>query len=99
MLYPPSLGRLIEALRCLPGVGPKSAQRMAFHLLERDRDGARELSAAVGGAIDQLGHAAAVECSRTASCARRVPARSAIEPAVRRRVAGRRRRDRTVGEL
>ena len=56
MLYPPSLGRLIEALRCLPGVGPKSAQRMAFHLLERDRDGARELSAAVGGAIDQLGH-------------------------------------------
>src|SRR6476659_3365044 len=55
MLYPPSLGRLIEALRCLPGVGPKSAQRMAFHLLERDRDGARELSAAVGGAIEQLG--------------------------------------------
>jgi len=55
MLYPPSLGRLIEALRCLPGVGPQSAQRMAFHLLERDRDGARELSAAVGGAIDQLG--------------------------------------------
>ena len=55
MLYPPSLSRLIEALRCLPGVGPKSAQRMAFHLLERDRDGARELSAAVGGAIDQLG--------------------------------------------
>jgi len=42
MLYPPTLNRLIEALRCLPGVGPKSAQRMAFHLLERDRDGARE---------------------------------------------------------
>ena len=41
MLYPPSLNRLIEALRCLPGVGPKSAQRMAFHLLERDPDGAR----------------------------------------------------------
>ena len=38
MLYPPSLERLIEALRGLPGVGPKSAQRMAFHLLERDRD-------------------------------------------------------------
>ncbi len=41
MLYPPSLNRLIEALRCLPGVGPKSAQRMAFHLLERDPGGAR----------------------------------------------------------
>ncbi|MGB5101831.1 MAG: recombination mediator RecR [Steroidobacteraceae bacterium] len=56
MLYPPSLDRLIEALRCLPGVGPKSAQRMAFHLLERDRDGAREIAAAVGGAIEKLGH-------------------------------------------
>ena len=56
MLYPPSLSRLIEALRCLPGVGPKSAQRMAFHLLERDRDGGRELAQAVTGAIDGLGH-------------------------------------------
>jgi len=56
MLYPPSLSRLIEALRCLPGVGPKSAQRMAFHLLERDPDGAREIAAAVGGAIEKLGH-------------------------------------------
>lgn len=56
MLYPPSLNRLIEALRCLPGVGPKSAQRMAFHLLERDRDGAREIAASVGGAIEKLGH-------------------------------------------
>lgn len=59
MLYPPSLNRLIEALRCLPGVGPKSAQRMAFHLLERDRDGAREIAAAIGGAATALGH-----CSR-----------------------------------
>jgi len=56
MLYPPTLSRLIEALRCLPGVGPKSAQRMAFHLLERDRDGAREIAASVGQAIDKLGH-------------------------------------------
>jgi recombination protein RecR len=39
--YSPGLGRLIEALRVLPGVGPKSAQRMTFHLLERNRDGAR----------------------------------------------------------
>jgi recombination protein RecR len=59
MHYPPSLDRLIEALRCLPGVGPKSAQRMAFHLLERDRDGARQIAAAVGGALEQLGR-----CSR-----------------------------------
>ena len=56
MLYPPSLNRLIEALRCLPGVGPKSAQRMAFHLLERDRDGAREIAASVCSAIEKLGH-------------------------------------------
>ena len=56
MLYPPSLNRLIEALRCLPGVGPKSAQRMAFHLLERDRDGAREIAASVSAAIEVLGH-------------------------------------------
>ncbi len=59
MHYPPSLDRLIEALRCLPGVGPKSAQRMAFHLLERDRDGARQIAVAVGGALEQLG-----SCSR-----------------------------------
>jgi recombination protein RecR len=56
MLYPPTLSRLIEALRCLPGVGPKSAQRMAFHLLERDRDGAREIAASVVQAIEKLGH-------------------------------------------
>jgi len=55
VLYPPSLSRLIEALRCLPGVGPKSAQRMAFHLLERDQDGAREIAAALGGAMERLG--------------------------------------------
>jgi recombination protein RecR len=54
MLYPPSLARLIEALRCLPGVGPKSAQRMAFHLLERDPDGAREIAAALGAAGERL---------------------------------------------
>ena len=56
MLYPPSLERLIEALRSLPGVGPKSAQRMAFHLLERDREGAREIATAVTAAIAALGH-------------------------------------------
>jgi len=40
MNAPSSLSALIDALRCLPGVGPKSAQRMAFHLLQRDQDGA-----------------------------------------------------------
>ena len=55
MLYPPSLTRLIDALRCLPGVGPKSAQRMAFHLLERDREGARVLARALTDAIGSIG--------------------------------------------
>jgi len=49
---------LIEALRCLPGVGPKSAQRMAYHLLERNRDGARRLSRALIEAAEKVGHCA-----------------------------------------
>ena len=49
------LGQLIEALRCLPGVGPKSAQRMALHLLERDRDGGNELSAVLADAMERIG--------------------------------------------
>lgn len=52
----PLLGRLIEALRVLPGVGPKSAQRIAFHLLERDRDGALALAAALRESVDGIGH-------------------------------------------
>lgn len=55
MLYPPALARLIDALRCLPGVGPKSAQRMAFHLLERNRTAASELAQALAKAVDGLG--------------------------------------------
>jgi len=54
--YSPALSRLIDALRCLPGVGPKSAQRMAFHLLERDRDGGRSLSEALADALSRVGH-------------------------------------------
>ena len=50
------LNRLIEALRCLPGVGPKSAQRMAFHLLERDREGGRKLSETIEEAVTKIGH-------------------------------------------
>jgi recombination protein RecR len=56
MKYSPALTRLIEALRCLPGVGPKSAQRMAFHLLERDRDGGREIANALFSALKDIGH-------------------------------------------
>lgn len=56
MKYSPSLGRLIDALRVLPGVGPKSAQRMAFHLLERNREGARSLARALQEAVDHVGH-------------------------------------------
>lgn len=56
MIYSPLLSQLIEALRCLPGVGPKSAQRMAFHLLERDRDGGRRLAQALLESIDGIGH-------------------------------------------
>lgn len=59
MKYSPLLEQLIESLRCLPGVGRKSAQRMAFHLLERDRGGAKNLSGALGDAVDSIGH-----CSR-----------------------------------
>lgn len=55
MIYPPSLIRLIEALRCLPGVGPKSAQRMAFHLLEKDRNSAGLLADALQKAIAAVG--------------------------------------------
>jgi recombination protein RecR len=54
--YTPALARLIEALRCLPGVGPKSAQRMAFHLLERDRQGGRLLSQTLTDALANVGH-------------------------------------------
>ncbi len=52
---PPLLNRLTEALRCLPGVGPKSAQRMAFHLLERDREGAVRLADALREAAEKIG--------------------------------------------
>ncbi|HEU0276271.1 MAG TPA: recombination mediator RecR [Rhodanobacteraceae bacterium] len=50
------LSELIEALRCLPGVGAKSAQRMAFQLLERDRDGGLRLADALRQAMQRIGH-------------------------------------------
>ena len=56
MSYSPLLLRLIDTLRCMPGVGRKSAQRIAFHLLERDRSGAGELSKALADAVEGIGH-------------------------------------------
>jgi recombination protein RecR len=52
----PLLQQLIESLKCLPGVGPKSAQRMAFHLLERDRQGATRLANSLLEAVEKIGH-------------------------------------------
>jgi recombination protein RecR len=52
----PALEGLIEALRRLPGVGLKSAQRQAFHLLQHDREGARRLAAALTDAVQRMGH-------------------------------------------
>jgi len=52
----PLLQQLIQSLRCLPGVGQKSAQRMAFHLLERDRQGAFHLAESLAAAVDKIGH-------------------------------------------
>ncbi len=56
MSQSPLLLQLIDALCCLPGVGNKSAQRIALHLLERDRNGAAILSNALQQAVDQIGH-------------------------------------------
>jgi recombination protein RecR len=55
MKHTPALARLIDALRVLPGVGPKSAQRMAFHLLQDGRDGARALTASLEAALEKVG--------------------------------------------
>lgn len=56
MKNPPALEQLIDSLRCLPGVGPKSALRMAYHLLQRDRKGAGKLAFALNTALETIGH-------------------------------------------
>ncbi|MBU6459658.1 MAG: recombination mediator RecR [Proteobacteria bacterium] len=56
MEIPSSLLSLVEALRCLPGVGPKSAQRMAYHLLQHDVEGARGLASSIIYALEHLRH-------------------------------------------
>lgn len=53
------LDQLMDALRCLPGVGPRSAQRIAYHLLQRDREGGRRLARVLDEAMARIGH-----CSR-----------------------------------
>lgn len=59
MSFSPLIRQLIDALRGLPGVGPKTAQRMALNLLERDREGGRRLAQALDVAMDGIGY-----CSR-----------------------------------
>ena len=56
MKNPPALEQLIDGLRCLPGVGPKSALRMAYYLLQRDRKGAAKLGQSLENALQVLGH-------------------------------------------
>jgi len=65
-----ALEQLIDALKSLPGVGQKSAQRMAYHLLQHDRDGARRLAAALQSAAVDVGHCERCHTfSETALCA------------------------------
>lgn len=52
----PLLQQLMDSFCCLPGVGPKTAQRMAFYILERDRDGGRQLSQLLAEAVEKIGH-------------------------------------------
>jgi recombination protein RecR len=56
MKFSPLIDQLVQALRCLPSVGPKSAQRMAFHLLERNREAGMQLAEILQIALTQVGH-------------------------------------------
>lgn len=56
MSFSPLVEKLMTSLRVLPGVGPKTAQRMAMHLLERDRDGGRRLAAVLDEALERVGY-------------------------------------------
>ena len=62
MDYPAPLERLIDELRRLPGIGPKSAQRIAFHLLKGSREDARRLAVAVGELLDSLRTCSVCHC-------------------------------------
>jgi len=56
MKFSPLVQELIDSLKCLPGVGAKSAQRMAFHLLERNRRGGNKLASSLSKAMADIGH-------------------------------------------
>ncbi|WP_106478578.1 recombination mediator RecR [Phytohalomonas tamaricis] len=56
MTFSPLVDRLLDALRVLPGVGPKTAQRMAMHLLERDREGGQHLARVLEEALAHVGY-------------------------------------------
>ncbi len=55
MSFSPLIQQLIDSLRCLPGVGSRTAQRMALHLLERNRGGGKQLASSITAAIEQVG--------------------------------------------
>jgi len=77
----PLLAELIKALTILPGVGPKSAQRIAFNLLERNRDGARRLARVLDDAMEKIGQCARCRTfSETTLC--RICASTARDPSV-----------------
>ncbi len=66
----PLLEQLIEAFRVLPGVGQKTAQRMAYHVLEREREGGQKLAEVLAKAIERIGHCAQCrDFSETEVCA------------------------------
>lgn len=71
----PLVNQLIDALRCLPGVGPKSSQRMAFHLLERDREGGRHLARVLAAAMERVRH-----CQRCRTLSEEVLCRLCANP-------------------
>jgi len=79
MQFSPLLDRLIEALRCLPGVGPKTAQRMAFQLLERDRNNGKNLAHVLQEAMQNIKHCiycrtfSETECCKLCSSTQRDP--------------------------
>ncbi|MCJ8320293.1 MAG: recombination mediator RecR [Colwellia sp.] len=56
MKFSPLVQELIDSLRCLPGVGAKTAQRMAFHILERNRHGGQKLAHTLALAVEEVGH-------------------------------------------
>jgi recombination protein RecR len=74
-LNEPTLESLIEALRRLPGVGVKSAQRMAFHLLQHDRDGAQRIAAALQAAVARIRH-----CDRCHTFTESAVCRTCLDP-------------------